>query len=452
MSKSITSIEPANTKRILDALNAVISSETFAGANRFQAFLTYIVMETLENRGSLIRAKRIATDVYGRTGDLIPEQETQVRVDAGRLRRRLSQYYADEGSQQHIQIFIKPGGYVPTFNELPSEIVGSPPTLPVAATNRFPSWLVPAILAILVGAVIFYIIAYETKVVSTDDGWKPLDISESVKEVERLAVMRKSPTALQAYSLVEEARELTYPPLAASRIIAAIEMCKQAIDLDPSSYRGYSCTARAVGFQAFTSYDSPKRDKLVAYAWKMANKAVSIDPTNPHAQSARAWILFVRREYDVAKTLALHSVTMAPRDYYVRNYYGMIAGFNGDYQEVIDKVALPGISAKLEDLYHPLLLAGSKFHTGSYQEAIDHIEFAAKKTGKISTLLTSILAAAYQGIGNDVRAAELVKELQEVWPGKRLESKLQNLYRHKKNIAQIVDRIYAINPEYLDTN
>lgn len=78
-----------------------------------QAFLAYVVEEALAGRGDLIRAKTIVEDVYGRSPGEGRDPMAVVCVDAGRLRRRLSGYYAGSGSEAALRIHIDAGGYAP---------------------------------------------------------------------------------------------------------------------------------------------------------------------------------------------------------------------------------------------------------------------------------------------------------------------------------------------------
>ena len=94
-------------------LARILASPAFAKSERLRDFLTYIVEESLAGRGELIVGKTIAEDVYGRA----PEDGSDniVRVDARRLRRHLSDYYASQGSNDPLRIHVDSGGYSPRF-------------------------------------------------------------------------------------------------------------------------------------------------------------------------------------------------------------------------------------------------------------------------------------------------------------------------------------------------
>jgi adenylate cyclase len=101
--------------RIRAELECVIHSSEFAGSERHRRFLTYIVEETLAGRGDRLKAYNIATAAFSRGTDFDPQQDSIVRIEAGRLRRALEHFYLTEGRDHDIQIVVPKGSYVPQF-------------------------------------------------------------------------------------------------------------------------------------------------------------------------------------------------------------------------------------------------------------------------------------------------------------------------------------------------
>lgn len=97
-------------------LECLLHSSDFAGSERHRRFLTYIVEETLAGRADRLKAYNIATAAFNRTADFDPQQDSIVRIEAGRLRRALDHYYLTEGRHHKVQITVPKGGYVPLFN------------------------------------------------------------------------------------------------------------------------------------------------------------------------------------------------------------------------------------------------------------------------------------------------------------------------------------------------
>jgi hypothetical protein len=74
-----------------------------------------VVNETLEGRGDQLKGYTIGVSVLGKTENFDPEQDSLVRIHAGRLRRLLHTYYLDAGKNDPIYIDIPKGGYHPMF-------------------------------------------------------------------------------------------------------------------------------------------------------------------------------------------------------------------------------------------------------------------------------------------------------------------------------------------------
>ncbi len=111
-------------------LDRILASQNFAGSLRLQEFLRYVVDETLAGRAALIKGLTIAQDVFQRDILEDPQGSAIVRVEAGRLRRRLADYYQREGQRGPVHIQIPKGTYVPSFAPASTEIEDGKPGLP----------------------------------------------------------------------------------------------------------------------------------------------------------------------------------------------------------------------------------------------------------------------------------------------------------------------------------
>jgi tetratricopeptide (TPR) repeat protein len=100
----------------MDALERVTANPALAKSLQLANFLTFIVKETLAGRGDRLKAYTIATDGLGRDANFDPQSDPIVRVEAGRLRRALEQYYAGDGRDDPVIIELPLGHYAPTFH------------------------------------------------------------------------------------------------------------------------------------------------------------------------------------------------------------------------------------------------------------------------------------------------------------------------------------------------
>ena len=108
-------------------LAKMLESPVFARANRARRFLSYVVGSVLEQRQYELKEYTLAIEVFDREESVDPRLETIVRVEANRLRARLSQYYAGVGQDDPIVIELPRGAYVPSFSyRMPARDVAAP--------------------------------------------------------------------------------------------------------------------------------------------------------------------------------------------------------------------------------------------------------------------------------------------------------------------------------------
>jgi adenylate cyclase len=97
-------------------LARILDSPQFAGSPHLRSFLRFIVEKTLAGGAADIKAYTVATRVLGRKPDFDPNLDPIVRIQAGRLRRSLEQYYRDPGRSDGVVITVPKGAYVPVFS------------------------------------------------------------------------------------------------------------------------------------------------------------------------------------------------------------------------------------------------------------------------------------------------------------------------------------------------
>ena len=86
------SIEKSFSEQHIRAqLERIFGSPAFANSARLKDFLGYIVDEAMAGRAGRIKGVTIAQSVFGADQSFDPETNSIVRVEAGRLRRRLSE-------------------------------------------------------------------------------------------------------------------------------------------------------------------------------------------------------------------------------------------------------------------------------------------------------------------------------------------------------------------------
>jgi adenylate cyclase len=141
-------------------LGRVLASRCFQQAGRASHFLRFVVEQTLAGSGQRIKGYTIGVEVFGRPADFDAQSDALVRVEAGRLRRRLVEYYASEGAADPVRIDLPRGSYAVECHVLqPAAEVASPAEPPPVPAARFVAVRVPwrrmaAVLTVLLVAAV----------------------------------------------------------------------------------------------------------------------------------------------------------------------------------------------------------------------------------------------------------------------------------------------------------
>jgi hypothetical protein len=141
-------------------LKRILNSHVFAGAHRSQLFLRYIVDHALDRPDESLKEYGIALDVFDRDASYDPAVDATVRVEAGRLRSRLLEYYAHEGQSDPLSIEIPKGGYRAVFRPRQPAVAPAPWPLTLLPAKPMPSaaprlrhlWAIPV--AFILGALL----------------------------------------------------------------------------------------------------------------------------------------------------------------------------------------------------------------------------------------------------------------------------------------------------------
>jgi adenylate cyclase len=115
MTDNISSWSEQEKSAIQDELSVVLESVLFAHAERLGRFLKFVVDETLDGRADHLNQYAIAIDVFDRDETFDPTIDAIVRVEAGRLRSKLLEYYDELGRDDPIRIELPKRSYAATF-------------------------------------------------------------------------------------------------------------------------------------------------------------------------------------------------------------------------------------------------------------------------------------------------------------------------------------------------
>jgi hypothetical protein len=114
---SVTSLQFADSQRYLDQVDRITHSHTLRKAESLCKLLRYLADHAFSQPGVPLKEYQIATEVFGRPRDFDPQADSAIRVQAGRLRLKLHDYYSQEGLADPIVVEMPNGVYALSFHE-----------------------------------------------------------------------------------------------------------------------------------------------------------------------------------------------------------------------------------------------------------------------------------------------------------------------------------------------
>src|SRR5579884_1150733 len=135
---SVTGVSPAARDAIAAQIDRLIASGVLRGSESLCRLLRYLAERAMEHPGVAVKEYQIAVEVFGRPPDFDPRLDSTVRVQTGRLRAKLADYYAGEGAEDRIIVEVPKGSYSLVIHERPAQepepestpSAASPPELP----------------------------------------------------------------------------------------------------------------------------------------------------------------------------------------------------------------------------------------------------------------------------------------------------------------------------------
>lgn len=148
------------------AVDRLLNSHTLHASESLCKLLRYLADHALKHPGTALKEYQIATEVFGRAPDFDPHLDSLVRVQAGRLRSKLAEYYASEGAQDPVVVELPKGTYSLTFHSAPAPLQRTiapqeSELLPLTGrsqTNHWPILILSVILAASMAAIAVFLV------------------------------------------------------------------------------------------------------------------------------------------------------------------------------------------------------------------------------------------------------------------------------------------------------
>ncbi len=130
----------------------LLDGEALRGKETLRVLLSYLVGKTLDGSAEVLKEYTIGVEAFGKPESYNPQEDASVRVQIGRLRQKLEEYYRTEGVQDSLVIELPKRQFALLFHAqaeevatpLASQLVQVEPaetTLVLPVTPRGISWL-----------------------------------------------------------------------------------------------------------------------------------------------------------------------------------------------------------------------------------------------------------------------------------------------------------------------
>jgi adenylate cyclase len=115
LSRNTGTVTPIAEPEVRAELDRILASKGFATAGRLSKLLRYVVEKTLAGETDQLKEYAVGVEVFERDEKYDPRLDSIVRVEAGRLRSKLDEYYNGNGTGSPIRITLPRGGYAAHF-------------------------------------------------------------------------------------------------------------------------------------------------------------------------------------------------------------------------------------------------------------------------------------------------------------------------------------------------
>lgn len=157
-------------EQVRAALDRVLAAPEFVNATRLSRFLRFAVEKSMAGAGAELKEYLLGVEVFDRGQDFDPRLDPIVRVEAGRLRGKLQEYYEGGGLSDPVRIVFRKGSYAPSFD------AATPVTVPSARSPRL-KWVAAVVVLIGVAVAALLLIRSQTVGIGTAAGADAITIA-----------------------------------------------------------------------------------------------------------------------------------------------------------------------------------------------------------------------------------------------------------------------------------
>jgi hypothetical protein len=131
----VNEVESEQNQILQTQIDKILRSDEFRGSEVLRRLLSYLADKAISGEADQLKEYVIAIEGMGKPASYDPAHNSAVRIQVGRLRQKLADYYRSEGKQDTVVIDLPKGRFRltceqrPTFTEPPASTAGQD-TLP----------------------------------------------------------------------------------------------------------------------------------------------------------------------------------------------------------------------------------------------------------------------------------------------------------------------------------
>ncbi len=96
---------------LLSQIDRILHSEEFRSSEVLRRLLTYLADKAISGEADQLKEYVIAIDGLGKPSSYDPQHNSAVRIQVGRLRQKLAEYYRAEGKDDEVIIDLPKGRF-----------------------------------------------------------------------------------------------------------------------------------------------------------------------------------------------------------------------------------------------------------------------------------------------------------------------------------------------------
>jgi len=417
---------------IRSQLEKISAGPELENSPRLVELLNYIGEESLAGRADRIKGFTIGQAIYASDLNFDPESNSIVRVEMGRLRRRLAEYYLSSGRTDRIVVDIPKGSYAPKFTLNPQaseKIKFSPPeqNKTLVFNNR---WLMAGALGL---AILLFL------------NWSYYDTLEHSATGEmNQDKTQKYVQDSEAKILFRQAFALLMPPEDGSRLIASRDLFQRVIELDSGLAHGYAGKSMTFSFQLlFLKSESPADD--LRQALTLAESAVGIDPAYPMGFAALAFAQALAEDSAGALTSVRRVLAIRPHQASSHTVAAIALILSGEPSRAIELLT-EALRLNPDEPRTPFLniLGVAQYVNGDFSGAAESIEKNLARRGPGGPHMDVFLAAAYAQMGKNFEAQAVIEKIQRTDPDYPVKNWLRSFIKSESELEATLSKLDSL--------